>query len=110
MPDATPAPPPRLKQLDAGLPACAAGCWQLSGGHKGDKATDRTAGRDAIADFGAFRDAGITSFDMADHYGDDLGRRHGRGGAGALGRQQAHRLNVSRCIGFLTRVQIIHQY
>ncbi|KAI8470573.1 MAG: NADP-dependent oxidoreductase domain-containing protein [Monoraphidium minutum] len=45
------------------------GCWQLSGGHKGDKATDRTAGREAVADFRPFYDAGITSFDMADHYG-----------------------------------------
>lgn len=46
-----------------------AGCWQLSGGHKGDRETDRTAGKEAVADFRAFYDAGITSFDMADHYG-----------------------------------------
>jgi hypothetical protein len=31
--------------------------------------TDRTGGAQAVADFQPFVDAGITSFDMADHYG-----------------------------------------
>jgi aryl-alcohol dehydrogenase-like predicted oxidoreductase len=45
------------------------GCWQLSGGHRGDAASDRTAGSEAEQDFGAFAAAGITTFDTADHYG-----------------------------------------
>ena len=45
------------------------GCWQLSGGHHGDKATDRTNAANAIEDFGKFVDAGITTFDTADIYG-----------------------------------------
>ncbi|GBF94561.1 aldo keto reductase [Raphidocelis subcapitata] len=45
------------------------GCWQLSGGHRGERASDRTAGQEAVDDFGAFYRAGITSFDAADHYG-----------------------------------------
>ena len=39
------------------------GNWQLSGGHAGDRATDRTRGEDAVADFAAFVDAGVTTFD-----------------------------------------------
>ncbi|KAG2451292.1 hypothetical protein HYH02_003898 [Chlamydomonas schloesseri] len=45
------------------------GCWQLSGGHKGAKDTDRTSGQAAVEDFGRFAAAGITTFDAADHYG-----------------------------------------
>ena len=45
------------------------GCWQLSGGHRGDRKTDRTAGKAAVADFAAFENAGITAFDTADIYG-----------------------------------------
>ena len=45
------------------------GNWQLSGGHKGDRGDDRTAGKQAIADFKAFVDAGVTTFDTADIYG-----------------------------------------
>ncbi|KAL4429190.1 hypothetical protein ABPG77_010169 [Micractinium sp. CCAP 211/92] len=45
------------------------GCWQLSGGHAGDRATDRTSGQAAIDDFSAFVAAGITTFDTADIYG-----------------------------------------
>eukprot|EP00191_Tetraselmis_sp_GSL018_P004856 CAMPEP_0177606280 /NCGR_PEP_ID=MMETSP0419_2-20121207/17213_1 /TAXON_ID=582737 /ORGANISM="Tetraselmis sp., Strain GSL018" /LENGTH=402 /DNA_ID=CAMNT_0019100611 /DNA_START=23 /DNA_END=1228 /DNA_ORIENTATION=+ len=45
------------------------GCWQLSGGHRGDKASDRTQGQDAVTDFAAFADAGITTLDTADIYG-----------------------------------------
>jgi len=45
------------------------GCWQLSGGHRGDKETDRTVGAAAVQDFAAFADAGITTWDCADHYG-----------------------------------------
>jgi len=45
------------------------GCWQLSGGHRGDGETDRTVGRAALEDFEAFYNAGITSWDCADHYG-----------------------------------------
>lgn len=45
------------------------GCWQLSGGHRGDPVTDRTAGRAAVDDFLQFASAGITTFDAADHYG-----------------------------------------
>ena len=45
------------------------GCWQLSGGHRGERETDRTGGDAAVADFAAFRAAGITTLDVADHYG-----------------------------------------
>ena len=45
------------------------GCWQLSGGHAGDRATDRTSGKEAVQDFQKFVDAGITTFDTADIYG-----------------------------------------
>ena len=45
------------------------GCWQLSGGHKGDRTSDRTTGREAESDFGAFVDVGVTTFDTADIYG-----------------------------------------
>mmetsp|Transcript_15856 Transcript_15856/g.51956 ORF Transcript_15856/g.51956 Transcript_15856/m.51956 type:complete len:426 (+) Transcript_15856:756-2033(+) len=39
------------------------GCWQLSGGHRGDPATDRTSKLDAVNDFAKFVEAGVTSFD-----------------------------------------------
>ena len=39
------------------------GCWQLSGGHKGEKESDRTAGSAALEDFQTFVDAGIYAFD-----------------------------------------------
>jgi len=39
------------------------GCWQLSGGHRGDRTSDRTTGSAAVADFQAFVDAGINTFD-----------------------------------------------
>jgi len=45
------------------------GCWQLSGGHAGDRATDRTSGKAAVQDFQQFVQAGITTFDTADIYG-----------------------------------------
>jgi len=45
------------------------GCWQLSGGHTGDPESDRTRGKDAIEDFGAFVSNGITTLDTADIYG-----------------------------------------
>ncbi len=45
------------------------GCWQLSGGHAGDRATDRTSGKAAIEDFQKFVAAGVTTFDTADIYG-----------------------------------------
>ncbi|EFJ45917.1 hypothetical protein VOLCADRAFT_105794 [Volvox carteri f. nagariensis] len=45
------------------------GCWQLSGGHRGDRTSDRTSGLAAVEDFGRFAAAGITTFDAADHYG-----------------------------------------
>ncbi len=45
------------------------GCWQLSGGHRGDAASDRTQGQKAVEDFGAFERAGVTAFDTADIYG-----------------------------------------
>lgn len=45
------------------------GCWQLSGGHGGERASDRTSGAAAVDDFQAFVDAGITTFDTADIYG-----------------------------------------
>lgn len=40
------------------------GCWQLSGSHRGDAASDRTGRDSAVADFSAFEAAGIDSFDM----------------------------------------------
>ena len=49
------------------------GNWQLSGGHKGDRKDDRTAGKAAIADFATFVNAGITTFDTADIYGPSEG-------------------------------------
>ena len=45
------------------------GNWQLSGGHKGTSSDDRTAGSKAVADFDAFVQSGITTFDTADIYG-----------------------------------------
>ncbi|GLC40730.1 hypothetical protein PLESTM_001106100 [Pleodorina starrii] len=45
------------------------GCWQLSGGHRGDRESDRTSGQAAVEDFAKFAAAGITTFDAADHYG-----------------------------------------
>jgi len=63
------------------------GCWQLSGGHKGDRTSDRTTGREAESDFGAFVDVGVTTFDTADIYGPSeqiIGRFiKKRGGEGA---------------------------
>lgn len=45
------------------------GCWQLSGGHRGDSATDRTVGPAAVQDIHTFVNAGITALDTADIYG-----------------------------------------
>lgn len=45
------------------------GCWQLSGGHRGDRDSDRTTGGAAVDDFQQFVDAGITTLDTADIYG-----------------------------------------
>ncbi len=45
------------------------GCWQLSGAHHGDRDSDRTAGKAALQDFPAFQAAGVTTLDVADHYG-----------------------------------------
>lgn len=50
------------------------GCWQLSGGHRGDgslngPSPDHTSGNAAVQDFQPFVDAGITTFDTADIYG-----------------------------------------
>ena len=39
------------------------GCWQLSGGHGGDRDSDRTKGDAAVEDFERFVDAGVTTFD-----------------------------------------------
>ena len=39
------------------------GCWQLSGGHRGDAGTDRTSGTAAVEDFAPFVAAGVTTFD-----------------------------------------------
>ena len=39
------------------------GCWQLSGGHKGEPATDRTSGASAVEDFKTFYEAGVTTID-----------------------------------------------
>ena len=39
------------------------GCWQLSGGHRGDAGTDRTSGTAAGEDFAPFVAAGVTTFD-----------------------------------------------
>lgn len=45
------------------------GCWQLSGGHSGDRNTDRTRGAEAVQDIGTFVRNGITTLDTADIYG-----------------------------------------
>ena len=45
------------------------GCWQLSGAHRGDRDSDRTAGEAALQDFATFQAAGVTTLDVADHYG-----------------------------------------
>jgi len=39
------------------------GCWQLSGGHRGDPSSDRTSGPAAVDDFASFVNAGIDTFD-----------------------------------------------
>ena len=39
------------------------GCWQLSGGHRGDPSSDRTSGTAAVDDFASFVNAGIDTFD-----------------------------------------------
>jgi aryl-alcohol dehydrogenase-like predicted oxidoreductase len=39
------------------------GCWQLSGGHRGDPKTDRTSGSAASDDFAPFVRAGVDTFD-----------------------------------------------
>lgn len=49
--------------LDLPVSAVIKGCWQLSGGHHGDKSSDRTAGNNAVDDFEVFRTAGINTFD-----------------------------------------------
>ena len=57
------------------------GCWQLSGSHHGDQDSDRTGGEAAVKDFAAFQSAGITTFDVADHYGPGevlIGAQHSR--------------------------------
>ena len=36
------------------------GCWQLSGGHHGDKGTDRTGGQAAVDDLQTFVNAGAS--------------------------------------------------
>ena len=50
------------------------GCWQLSGGHKGDPRDDRTSkDKGAVEDFETFVNAGINTFDTgpaACGYGD----------------------------------------
>eukprot|EP00898_Chlorokybus_atmophyticus_P004752 jgi/Chlat1/5278/Chrsp35S05238 len=63
--------PPGLPLSPSGLlpSAIVKGCWQLSGGHRGERDTDRTAGREAVQDFEKFVEAGITTFDTADIYG-----------------------------------------
>ncbi|CAG9464603.1 unnamed protein product [Pedinophyceae sp. YPF-701] len=68
------APIPRA-ELAPGLPVSriVKGCWQLSGAHRGDRATDRTTGAAAVEDFGAYERAGITAFDTADIYGPSEG-------------------------------------
>lgn len=52
---------PAACQSSAALPV--QGCWQLSGGHVGERDSDRTSGAAAVEDFQAFVDAGITTFD-----------------------------------------------
>lgn len=61
---------PRYRSARSPLPksipptsAVIKGCWQLSGGHRGDAATDRTTGQKAVDDFKAFVDVGVTTFD-----------------------------------------------
>ncbi|PSC75888.1 aldo keto reductase isoform B [Micractinium conductrix] len=61
---------PRAELAPAlGISRVVKGCWQLSGGHTGDRASDRTSGQAAVDDFQPFVDAGITTFDTADIYG-----------------------------------------
>lgn len=55
--------PPRPIPGSRPCSAVIKGCWQLSGGHKGESSTDRTSGQKAVDDFKAFVDAGITTFD-----------------------------------------------
>jgi aryl-alcohol dehydrogenase-like predicted oxidoreductase len=40
-----------------------------SGGHRGERLSDRTTGSQAVSDFDAFVSAGVTTFDTADIYG-----------------------------------------
>ncbi|GFR48697.1 hypothetical protein Agub_g10653 [Astrephomene gubernaculifera] len=64
-------PPVPQVQLAPGLRVSKVvrGCWQLSGRHHGDAATDRTSGSDVSADLAAFHRAGVTTLDTADSYG-----------------------------------------
>jgi len=66
-----PALTPRAADMAPGLSVSriVKGCWQLSGGHKGDRGSDRTSGKGAQEDFALFREAGITTVDTADIYG-----------------------------------------
>mmetsp|Transcript_20291 Transcript_20291/g.61132 ORF Transcript_20291/g.61132 Transcript_20291/m.61132 type:complete len:428 (+) Transcript_20291:121-1404(+) len=77
MSDADTLPAIPHKNISKGLPGqdlevsqVIKGCWQLSGGHRGDAASDRTSGSAAVEDFGKFVNAGIDTLDCADHYGD----------------------------------------
>ncbi len=45
------------------------GCWQLSGGHRGEGRSDRTFGHAAVEDIHTFVHNGITTLDTADIYG-----------------------------------------
>ncbi|GLI68097.1 hypothetical protein VaNZ11_012423, partial [Volvox africanus] len=70
---AAPAPGSLLERIDLApdlnISRVVKGCWQLSGGHRGERQSDRTSGQAAVEDFGKFAAAGITTFDAADHYG-----------------------------------------
>ena len=68
-PTASPIPTIQLSP-DLEISRIIKGNWQLSGGHKGDRASDRTSGAAAVEDLQAFANAGITTLDTADIYGD----------------------------------------
>ncbi|GAB4813776.1 hypothetical protein N2152v2_000822 [Parachlorella kessleri] len=64
------APVPKIQLADdLEISRVIKGCWQLGGGHGGEPETDRTLGPAAVEDFPPFVEAGITTFDTADHYG-----------------------------------------
>lgn len=94
---------PPGRQIAPGLvpSAIIKGCWQLAGGHKGERASDRTGGQAAVEDFAKFARAGISTFDTADIYGPSesfIGQFLRAGGGGAGGAATPARVLTKHCV------------